>query len=105
MNTTLLLGSGVGMTCFLAGSLCAMSADRYPAPKLLDVILRDRGGLPLSLGTGSGHGWEGWWQRLKFRVLELRDGKAGARRRRGEKRRDFYPLIGSENTRRPSLKP
>ena len=31
MNTTLSLGSGVGITCFLARSLCAMSVDRYPA--------------------------------------------------------------------------
>ena len=31
-----------------------------------------------------------------FRALELRGGKAGARRRRGEERRNLYPLIGGE---------
>ena len=31
MNTTLSLGSGVGMICFLAGSRCVMFVAKYPA--------------------------------------------------------------------------
>ena len=32
-NMTLSWGLGVGMSCPLSGSRCAMSLDRYPAPR------------------------------------------------------------------------
>ena len=61
--------------------------------KIIDVLLNDGGGLPLAFGAGSGHGWEGWWrwENLKFWVLELGDGKAGARRWRGKKNKGSLP--------------
>ena len=40
-----------------------------------------------------------------FGALELGGWKTEARGRRGEKRRDLYPLIDGENTTRPPLEP
>src|SRR3990170_1961217 len=63
-------------------------------PELLDVLLRDGGGLPLALRARSGHDWRGWrrWERLKLGRWSLRMGKQEKEEGVGKKR-GLNPLI------------